>query len=94
MKRYVSSGNTLGTGSDISKVSMKELHEILDSADRGGKYRPYGYFYAYDPTGSAYKWVAVDNSTGDAWTEEFATEQDAIAWLNGEFEIDDYYGRG
>lgn len=94
MKRYIKSGNTLGAGLDISKVSVKELNELLDSADRGGKYKPYGYFYAYDPTGNAYKWVAVDNGTGDAWTEEFATEQDAIAWLNGEFEIDDYYGRG
>lgn len=26
-------------------------------------------------------WVAVDNSTGDAWTENFSTKHQAILWL-------------
>ena len=33
------------------------------------------------------KWVAVDNSTGDAWTEEFSRKRQAVRWLRGKFEI-------
>lgn len=28
-------------------------------------------------------WVAVDNSTGDCWVEDFVSKKDAIDWLNG-----------
>lgn len=32
-------------------------------------------------------WVAVDNSTGVCWVENFGSKKDAIDWLNGkEFE--------
>lgn len=27
------------------------------------------------------QWVAIDNSTGDAWTEEFKSKQEAIDYL-------------
>jgi len=37
--------------------------------------------------------VAVDNSTGDAWTEEFDNMQDALDWLNGKFEMSEYQER-
>jgi len=37
--------------------------------------------------------VAVDNSTGDAWTEEFDNMQDALDWLNGKFEMSEYNER-
>ena len=33
------------------------------------------------------KWVAVDNTTGDAWTEEFSRKRQAVRWLRGKFEI-------
>ena len=33
------------------------------------------------------KWVAVDNTTGDAWTEEFSRKRQAIRWLRGKSEI-------
>ena len=26
-------------------------------------------------------WVAIDNSTGDAWTEEFKSRSGAVTWL-------------
>ena len=32
-------------------------------------------------------WVAVDNTTGDAWTEEFSRKRQATRWLRGKFEI-------
>lgn len=59
---------------DIREVTIEELHSIIVA------YAPQGRFYAQD--GDA--WVAVDNQTGDAWTEEFRTQREAIAWLNGE----------
>ena len=33
------------------------------------------------------KWVAVDNTTGDAWTEEFSRKRQAVRWLRGKFEV-------
>lgn len=27
------------------------------------------------------KWVGIDNSTGDAWTEDFDTREECIDWL-------------
>ena len=33
------------------------------------------------------KWIAVDNTTGDAWTEEFSRKRQAIRWLRGKFEV-------
>lgn len=33
------------------------------------------------------KWVAVDNSTCDAWTEEFSQREQAVRWLQGEIEV-------
>ena len=57
----------------IKKVSGEELDSIID------KREPIGLFYCKDGR----VWVAVDNSTGDAWTEEFKSESAARAWLVG-----------
>ena len=34
--------------------------------------------------------VCCDNRSGNAWTEEFNNLNDAIKWLNDEFEMNDY----
>lgn len=39
---------------------------------------------------SANSFIAIDNIDGDAYTEEFKTLSQAVNWLNGKFEIDDY----
>ena len=41
---------------------------------------PHGLFYL-DDNGAH---VAIDNTTGDAWTEEFGTQAEAKIWLTGE----------
>lgn len=46
---------------------------------------PLGLFLTRD----AKVWVAVDNSTGDAWTEDFKILLTAILWLRGKVEISD-----
>ena len=33
------------------------------------------------------RYVAIDNSDGFAWAEEFPTLSEAVDWLSGEFEV-------
>lgn len=61
----------------IWQVSPERLREILR------QYIPRGLFLAKE----GHKWVVVDNSTGDAWTEEFIRKRQAIRWLCGKFEV-------
>lgn len=61
----------------IQRVSRKKLEEIIE-------YRfPFGLYLTKDGR----KWVAVDNLTGDAWTEEFRWKRTAVRWLLGMFEV-------
>ena len=36
------------------------------------------------------KWVAFDNSTGDCFVEEFAKEEQAIAWVENYFDMSEF----
>ena len=55
--------------------------------------RPLGLFLARATAKSrpGARWVAVDNSTGDAWTEEFPSLAAALAWLVGDGEAEEYW---
>lgn len=46
-----------------------------------------GTFYYYDKDRDV--WIGIDNSTGNAWVEEFQTRELCFAWLDNEFEISD-----
>lgn len=59
-----------------TKAAMRHL---IASGTEHGKYTPTGMFLTYESG----VWVACDNSTGDAWMEEFATLEEAVDWLNG-----------
>ncbi len=61
----------------IQRVSLDQLDSVIESR------LPQGCFLAQD-NGT---WVAVDNSTGDAWTEEFYTEHEAVCWLCSDVEL-------
>lgn len=61
----------------IKRVSLKKLADVIE------RRTPLGLFL----TNEGRIWVAVDNSTGDAWTEEFSRKRQAIRWLRGEFEV-------
>lgn len=61
----------------IKRVSPEVLGEIIENRTPCGRFL----------TKEGRKWVAVDNSTFDAWTEEFARKRQAIRWLRGEFEV-------
>lgn len=68
----------------IQRVSPKKLMDVIDHRT------PLGLFL----TKEGRTWVAVDNSTGDAWTEEFTRKRQAIRWLRGEFEVCDRMDSG
>ena len=42
--------------------------------------KPMGAFLMFDEF-QENPWVAIDNTTGDAFTEEFKTKRQAIKWL-------------
>lgn len=68
---------------DIEFVSRGFLNRILDSP--GEKYEPFGKFICLDvdEDGGGVSWTAVDNSTGEAITEEFTKRGSATRWLHG-----------
>jgi len=59
---------------EIKLVSQSEAQAIIDTRE------PKGLFYTIG--GGIY--VGIDNRTGDAWVEEFKTEQECMSWLKGE----------
>lgn len=61
----------------IRRVSSEVLGQVIEHRT------PCGLFL----TKGDRKWVAVDNTTGDAWTEEFCWKRQAIRWLRGKFEV-------
>lgn len=61
----------------IHRVNPRELEDVID------RRTPLGLFL----TKEGRKWVAVDNTTGDAWTEEFRWKRQAVRWLRGKFEV-------
>ena len=61
----------------IQRVSSGILGQVIEQRT------PCGLFL----TKEGRKWVAVDNTTGDAWTEEFSRKHQAVRWLRGKFEI-------
>ena len=60
------------------KLTDHELHTLFLSCSKEGVYRPVGLFYHQDKNTV----IGVDNSTGEAWTEEFSSVKECLAWLN------------
>lgn len=58
----------------IQKVSTEFAKTVIDTRE------PRGLFWHTDGE----KFIGIDNSTGDAWTEEFDTKEECFAWLRGE----------
>ena len=61
----------------IQRVNSKFLGQVIEHRN------PCGLFL----TKEGRKWVAVGNTTGDAWTEEFSWKRQAVRWLRGKFEV-------
>lgn len=68
---------------DIELVSREFIDRLLNST--GEKYEPFGKFICVDIVEGdvGVIWTAVDNSTGEAITEEFPHRSTATRWLHG-----------
>jgi len=64
----------------IKVVDASTITEVIETR------QPLGLFLCREGR----RWVAVDNSAFDAWTEEFSRKRQAIRWLLGEFEVGDH----
>lgn len=63
--------------SRVHRVSSEKALNVIDLRT------PLGLFL----TKEGRIWVAVDNTTGDAWTAEFSRKRQAVRWLRGKFEV-------
>lgn len=55
----------------ITKISPKQAADIID------KRKPRGLFYMLENG----RYIGIDNSTGDAWVEEFSNLRNCKRWL-------------
>jgi len=62
---------------EIQNVDSKTIAEVIETR------QPLGLFLCRE----GQIWVAVDNSEGDAWTEDFRCKFRAVQWLKGMFEV-------
>jgi hypothetical protein len=61
----------------IERITDEEATAIIRTRE------PLGQFYHIDKTGPRPVYVAIDNSDGDAWVEEFWTLASAKRYLEG-----------
>lgn len=61
------------------RIDQESARRILESGEGDGKYEPIGRYYLQEGG----KWVGIDNSTGNTWTEEFPTKRKCLKWLRG-----------
>ena len=61
---------------DVKEVEISEINEIIERRTPLGKF----YCFHYEKEKGAF-FIGVDNSTGEAWTEEFVTEDGCKQWL-------------
>ena len=60
--------------SAIKRITKEQASEIIETRTQTGRF--------YTKEGDLY--IGIDNSTGDAWTEEFKTKASCFKWLDGE----------
>ena len=74
---------------NYESVDRAFLKALFDSP--GAKYEPYGKYICGEDINGCTIWTAVDNSTGDAWTEELGSRMMAVRWLHG-YRVRNIYG--
>lgn len=84
----------LGSGrlGGIRVVAINEVQRLLEDGPREdglyGKESQRHKYLAFDPIDM--QWVAIDNTEGQAFTEEFPQWERAVAYLHGDGIGDDY----
>lgn len=66
----------------IKYVTSEEASKIIETR------KPLGKFYEVDFEAEEIIYIGIDNTTGDAWVEEFQDIEECICWLNQK----EYYG--
>ena len=66
-------------------ITKAEAKSLLTPDERGKYHGPrpgmeFDWYLVFNDPG----WTAIDNSSGDAWTEDFNTIEEAIRWLESE----------
>lgn len=59
----------------VKKINDAEAKEIIKT------YEPRGLFYVKCGSDQPCRYTAIDNSTGDAWTEDFNSRIAMFRWL-------------
>ncbi|WP_191397094.1 hypothetical protein [Flavonifractor sp. An306] len=73
-----------GGNMTCQEITRQTASALLSSCDTAGRnYRPLGRFYLREGR----RFIGIDNSTGNAWTEEFPDLKLCIAWLKGQQEL-------
>lgn len=72
-KRGTVAMNDLMPDKDITKLTKEQALEVIETRT------PTGLFYTKEDE----LYIGIDNSTGDAWTEEFKTKASCFKWLEG-----------
>lgn len=74
---------------EVQRVDLDFIKKIVDeglltmekTGKKEGIFQPTGLFLAVDIVDNHFIYVACDNSTGNAYIEEFTSEDDALCWL-------------
>lgn len=61
----------ISCGADLIEITQEEAEQIIEN------YYPLGKFYRKE--GNLF--IGIDNETGDAWTEEFKSQEECFIWL-------------
>ena len=76
---------------EIKIVTEDFINELLEKSSEEKGYLPLGRFLTGDDAEGRY--ISVDNSTGNAWTETFTARDVAERWLRGEIEVEGWNRR-
>lgn len=68
---------------DISLITPAFEYRLLNIY-YSDKYEPFGKFLRKTESYGTTIWRAINNATGQAYTEEFYTQKEAVAWLSGD----------
>lgn len=86
--RWVARDTLPEKGEDIRYFNLVKKIQVVDESyliKVAMTFRPEGLFLCR----ASGIWVAIDNSDGNAWTEEFSSKYQAIRWLAKMFEKND-----
>ncbi len=61
---------------EIKELTSEEVSQLLASGEYSGEYAPIGKYW-YNENGI---YVALDNSDGCCWTQDFKTKRACIKW--------------